>query len=376
MATWTAERPPSRLASGLVATSSLLLNVGTGFALFRYRLELLDGEEGEAGGLLCLAVAQACTIGAVVALVRFFARASLVDLAGTLVLLLSTLLLTFTPSLSGPFSELLCRELTRGELFRVTSEREGRAGGTSEGWGLRGVDVVVWGIETCEENWRTGAILVVALVLSLVVFKTWGIWATWEFHAKLQGLPNAASDPEWCEDKAPTSNNASSSLKPSRTRALSFSKPTRSRSTPTAPEGRPHTHGRFKSHSVSHRPRLVLVPVFFDATAPRTISPSSYEPPTTPTHNLLPSAATTSTKSTSPTRSPRHPRARGNSAPSQPSPPPMYPLPLPSSPPLHSMINNPPADDTDQSYLTDSSGGGRRARARAASGDGRHEKQV
>lgn len=307
---------------------------------------------------------------------RFFARASFLDLAGTFVLLLSTILLTATPALAGPFSELVCRELTRGELFRATSEREGRAGGTSEGWGMQGVDVVAWGVETCEESWRMGMAIGITLLAGLLAFKTWGIWVTWEFHSALVGGHSA--DPEWCEDKA------AAATKPSRVRALSTGKPTRSRSAPTPHEGRPHSHGRHKSHSVSHRPRLVLVPVFFEGTpVARTISPSSYSPPTTPTATLFAAAATTtSTESLSPARAPRHPRRY--SAPPPPSTPrTVSPPTLPTSPPLYS-VTSLALDDVDI-YLADSPAASRRSRPQSSStsssrrstdSESHHEKQV
>lgn len=308
-------------------------------------------------------------------LVRFFARASLLDLAGTFVILLSTLLLNATPVLAGPFSELVCRELTRGELFRVTSEREGRAGGKSEGWGRQGVDVVAWGVETCEESWRWGALILITLLAGLLALKAWGIWATWEFHSALVGEPRAARDAEWCEDKPAVA------AMPSRTRALSTSKPTRSRSAPTVRECRPHSHGRCKPTSASQRPRLVLVPVFFESTVPRTTSPSTYSPPTTPTFTSA-SAITTSTDSASPARAPRHPRRY--SAPPPPSMPrTLSPPALPASPPLYP--TTPIALDEVDLYLAESPAGSRRSRHHSASvsssrrstdSEAQHEKQV
>lgn len=95
------------------------------------------------------------------------------------------LLLTFSPSLSAPFSDLICNTLTRGELFSVTAlmrEKESRA----TGWGLKGVDVIAFGVESCEENWRAGVAIVLVALIAGIVTRIYGVSCVWEYYTLLE----------------------------------------------------------------------------------------------------------------------------------------------------------------------------------------------
>lgn len=119
-------------------------------------------------------------------LLRIFAFGSTLDLVLNFFVFFTTLLLTFSPSLSTPFSDLLCNTLTRGEIFSATAlmrEREARG----RGWaGLRAMDVLVWGVEGCEENWRSGvSIVLVAFTVGILV-RIYGVTCVWEYYAALE----------------------------------------------------------------------------------------------------------------------------------------------------------------------------------------------
>lgn len=94
------------------------------------------------------------------------------------------LLLTFSPTLAAPFSDLLCNTLTKGELFSTTSMmlREQEA----SRWTFRGVNAIVYGIDNCEDNWRSGVCVVLAVFSLGIILRMWGVSCIWEYYSVLE----------------------------------------------------------------------------------------------------------------------------------------------------------------------------------------------
>lgn len=164
---------------------------------------------------------------------------------------------------------------------------------------MKGVEVVVWGVESCEENWRQGMVLLLGIGVAVVLVRAYGVWVAFEHAGEVErstgGLGGRCSS-DWFDARDAKREKMQGRRRGS---TVSMGRPTRSTSLP--PVERPPTHGRFKSHSLSHppphHPRLVLVPVFFDPfSAPPVTSPSSYHPhPSKPrTARRLSSSSSTS----------------------------------------------------------------------------------
>lgn len=188
------------------------------------------------------------------------------------------------------------------------------------------------------------------------------MWATWEFYSTVdEQEAQHVDDAEWDVEKPAARTPSPRGTRPRSSSSSTSSKPSCTRSLPV--ESHPHFHGRFKSHSVSHRehrPRLVLVPVFFDRSGPRSISPSTYSSPTDSS-----SGTAFTTASSSPTRPPRH--SRRYSAPSPPAEPPSYHTtpPTPTSPTFYPFPGPVPpvSEDPDTDWSLES----RRSRPRRGS---------
>ncbi|KAI5479244.1 hypothetical protein MNV49_003938 [Pseudohyphozyma bogoriensis] len=275
-----------RVQTLLTAASSLLVNAGASCAIYAYlqaipiELDGFDPADSPAVARIAASAAARWTLASAFvggvgvagvlttnpSLLRAFAVGSLFDLLSALFLLFSTVLLAFSPTLGPLFSELVCGELSRGEIFRSTSllrEKEGT-------WGLSGINVLMWGVEACEDNWREGLVLVVAFALLAVVVRAYGMWATWEFIAQLEKKVQS----EWYEVR---------DRKESVSRSKRLPRPVKANSLPLDPRPSSHLHhARFKSHTISsasspssQRPRLVLVPVFDLSQQPPTFTPGS-----------------------------------------------------------------------------------------------------
>lgn len=61
-------------------------------------------------------------------------------------------------------------------------EKESRA----TGWGLKGVDVIAFGVESCEENWRAGVAIVLAGLLLGIMIRIYGVSCVWEYYTLLE----------------------------------------------------------------------------------------------------------------------------------------------------------------------------------------------
>lgn len=142
---------------------------------------------------------------------------------------------------------------------------------------MKGVEVVVWGVESCEENWRQGMVVLLGIGATVVLVRAYGVWVAYEHAGEVErngaGLSGRSSD--WFDARDAKREKMAGRRRSS---TVSSGQPAKSNSLPLTE--RPSTSGRYKSHSLSHplpnRPRLVLVPVFFDPSSAASPCPSSY----------------------------------------------------------------------------------------------------
>lgn len=122
---------------------------------------------------------------------RVFAVTTAVDLVATILLTLLLLLLTFTPALSQPFSTFLCSSSFAQDLSTPSSlsssHHPSSHSSSSESFTLTdSLALLLWGVETCEDNWRSGMVRVILGSAVASVIRTYGVCVTWEANAELK----------------------------------------------------------------------------------------------------------------------------------------------------------------------------------------------
>ncbi|GAA6002654.1 hypothetical protein JCM10207_007612 [Rhodosporidiobolus poonsookiae] len=308
---------PSRLPSLLVSGSSLLLASGLAASLYVWTSAMdadlasdqdaVDLDEAQVvawwAGETALRWAYLSAAGSLCGVLglllrnsrlhRVFAITTAVDLLATLLFTLVLILLTFVPTLSTPFSTLLCSNAfsapsPTASVLTTAPERN------SLSWS-DGVELVLWGVEACEESWRTGLVRVIFGSIVACVLRTYGTFVSWEMNAELREQElrdqgEAWVDQEMCEIE--TDGKSASAVEetlPRSRRSSSFSSQRSARRSTTLPlyqefaagpsgEG----HKRHRSHTIAypphggrHHPQLVLVPVTLDEDGQPVYSPSS-----------------------------------------------------------------------------------------------------
>ena len=240
--------------------------------------------------------------------VRIYAISTTLELILALVLCLTAALLSFfLPStIANPISEAICETLTRGELATHTYWRQ-----ESRTLGLRGIQIVNFGIENCDEILENRMAILGGLAL-LVSIKFWLTGLVWGYENSLGN--ERRKDSGWEEEdgfdlrdmkKLPVRAKSDAG----RSRRMSSASLTRS-SSALEPTTR---HGRRKSHSLSHpplsstsspRPRLVLT-LSLQPPAPASASanPSTISSPIRP--NFIPSSSSSATSTPPPRQSRR-----------------------------------------------------------------------
>ncbi|GAA5827219.1 hypothetical protein JCM11251_001175 [Rhodosporidiobolus azoricus] len=309
---------PSRKPALVIASSSLLLSSGLATCLYVWRSTLdrvdsdTDGVEqdgaavaawwtGEAALRWSLLSAGGSVFGVLGLLLRdsrlhrVFAITTAVDLLATVLLALVLSLLTFTPALAPTFSTFLCSSTFISD-FSASRSHEGLT------WS-DGVELVLWGVETCEESWRTGMIRVIFGCAVATALRLYGVLISWEANSEMrdQELRDRGEgwvDQEMCEIEAATvqqgDRKSARQLEETLGRPRSSSPPStssrrsgmRSSTLPLYSDfsDSPHHVGgkRTRSHTFAsgtgsrrQQPQLVLVPVVLDQHGHPVYSPSS-----------------------------------------------------------------------------------------------------
>ncbi|GAA5877327.1 hypothetical protein JCM16303_006244 [Sporobolomyces ruberrimus] len=415
----------NRTPALLISLSSLLLSAGLSTCLYVLTESLkdqLDGDLDQAGvvawwasdaglkwGLISATGSLAGVVGILIhnsSLHRVFAVSTFADLLLTLLLTFTLSLLTFTPSLSPTFGSFLCSSVlsssydspsgsTGSHILRVERDRSNWAP-------AGGIDLLSWGVEACEESWKSGMFKVIAGSVVAVICRVYGVYVSFSMNAELRdeelqrlgGQGGRREVDSWVdEDSASEMNELNkSSLRGLEETLAGNSNHRRSRSTsstsrsggrgpsPTSSTRRSNTlpatglpprysdptavRPRSQSSNEGNRPRLVLLPVYVDRQGNPVASPtsarsppayrsrSSTSPTSDPSHRSKPSSG-----SSSAARPPPPPRKRSYSATSysssssssspplkrSPPLPPLYtsePLPLSSSPDLSSSTSS------------------------------------
>ncbi|GEM06015.1 cation/H+ exchanger [Rhodotorula toruloides] len=387
----------NRMAPFVVATSSLLLSSGLLITLWLWTSALerelasdadVDMDQsaviawwvGEAGLRWSLISAGGSFCG-VLGLVtrksklhRVFAVTTATDLAVTILLTLTLSLLTFAPSLSGPFGSFLCSSAFASDYSTSSASLlSGRSERTWSTWS-NGIEFVLWGVEACEEGWQTAMVLVLIGCVVTLALRIYGTWVTWEVNADLREGELRDAGEGWVdvggmeevefgggEQKTPLLlEEALGRPKPSSSssRRLSFSSSNHDRRSNTLPL--PYAlevHKRSRSNTIAfgqsnkRRPQLLFVPVMFDAHGQPLCQPSS--PTFAVPHYASPPRSRTSicssTLSSSPSRSTRRPASLDGRSSSSSPPRPSDPLAFTAEP---VDMNFPPRSPTCQSTCT------------------------
>ncbi|GAA5888790.1 hypothetical protein JCM6882_002856 [Rhodosporidiobolus microsporus] len=313
---------PSRKAALVIASSSLLVSTGLATCLFVWRSALdhndadtdgVDMDEaavlaswtGEAALRWSLLSAGGSLFGVLGLLLRksglhrVFAITMAVDLLATVLLALVLSLLSFTPALAPAFSTFLCSSTFISD-FSASRSHEGVTRSD-------GVELALWGVETCEESWQTGMLHVILGCVVVAALRVYGVLVSWDMQAEMREQEardrgEAWVDQEMCEIEAatgqqgerksarqmeetlgrPRSSSTSSTTSSRRGGARSSTLPLYTEiADSSAPPGK-----RTRSHTFAHgsssrrqqqqqHPRLVLVPVVFDQHGHPVYSPSS-----------------------------------------------------------------------------------------------------
>ncbi|SCV68611.1 BQ2448_732 [Microbotryum intermedium] len=287
------------------------------------------------------AVGVAGTLTRRAPLVRIFAVGTAFDLVCTIVFLLVLLLVTFSPTLSEPFSSFLCSALTSGEFASVSMLKLWRSESRVGPQGL-GIELFNFGIEACEEHWRGG---MMALILGsgvAVALRMLGTILTWEYYSTLvkqklwlqeiengetlgigkeQGwydaesssstykrVPGGQSDEESGRRKRSHTTNGRYVAHHHERRRSSFSststRPVRANTLPIlyTHQGAEMAGSSLSLSSSSSRPRLVFVPVYLDRSSNAASEPlPRYSSSLQLRHMTSPSASSDSVHSTAST---------------------------------------------------------------------------
>ncbi|GAA5989084.1 hypothetical protein JCM11641_002299 [Rhodosporidiobolus odoratus] len=309
---------PSRLPALVVSSSSLLLASGLGICLHVWTSNLnrelaadsdgVDMDEstvvawwaGEAALRWSLLSAGGSFCGVLGLLLsnsrlhRVFAITTAVDLLATVFLTLVLALLTLTPVLSQPFSAFLCSSTFASDfsgsptsLLSAHREREGLT------WS-DGVELIFWGVETCEDSWRVGMVRVILGCIVACALRVYGTWLSWDMNGELREKElrdqgEAWVDQEMCEvvdqvhksssaveepHNRPRSNSTSSLRAARRGNTLPLYVSTSEAGNSKRPRSHTVSHSAYDQHTRRH-PQLVLVPCILDEHGNPVYSPSS-----------------------------------------------------------------------------------------------------
>ncbi|CEQ38763.1 SPOSA6832_00218 [Sporobolomyces salmonicolor] len=337
-------RQPSRAPALVIALSSLLLSAGLAVSLYVYTASLqqeLVGDAEAAGDMdqatviawwagdaalkwaLLSAAGSLCGVVGILmhnsALHRVFAVSTFADLLLTLLLTLTLALLTFTPTLSQPFGSFLCSSVGSGLSSPSAQSLLGTAHDSESLSWSSGIEILLWGVETCEESWHAGLVRVIAGCVVAASLRIYGVWVSWEMNAELkdqelrdQGEGSWMVDPEYVDEgargtegKSPTRMEETlvrRSRASSTSTAVAGPSSRRSHTLPATGLPPPYAYAesqRVRSHTISYpphpssssslhnsaptsassgsrqRPRLVLLPVYVNNHGNPVYSPSS-----------------------------------------------------------------------------------------------------
>ncbi|GAA5901967.1 hypothetical protein JCM5296_006314 [Sporobolomyces johnsonii] len=339
-------RQPSRAPALVIALSSLLLSAGLAVSLYVYTASLqqeLVGDAEAAGDMdqatviawwagdaalkwaLLSATGSLCGVVGILmhnsALHRVFAVSTFADLLLTLLLTLTLALLTFTPTLSQPFGSFLCSSVGSSLSSPSAQSFLGTAHDSESLSWSSGIEILLWGVETCEDSWRTGLVRVIAGCVVAASLRVYGVWVSWEMNAELKDqelrdhgegswmVDQEFADEDTCgtEGKSPTRMEETlvrRSRASSTSTAVAGPSSRRSHTLPATGLPPPYAYAEFervRSHTISYpphrsssssshnsaststsasagsrqRPRLVLLPVYVDNHGNPVYSPSS-----------------------------------------------------------------------------------------------------
>jgi len=232
---------------------------------------------------------------------------------------------------------------TRGSLH----ERESTRGG---------IEILLWGVEACEESWRSGMVKIIAGCVVAAALRVYGVWVSWEMNSEIRDEELRKQGEAWIDTEVETSSGrggggegelkTASRMEETLSRSRSASSITqgsarRSNTLPATgvlpprytdqPRPRSQSSSYPPSGSSSNRPRLVLLPVYVDHQGNPIYSPTSPSYPypqgsSPPAYSLPPpsrrSRSKTSTSSSSSSSASRSPsRSKHLSSPPPPPPP-------------------------------------------------------
>lgn len=114
---------------------------------------------------------------------RVFALTTAFDLLATVFLTLTLCLLTFSPSLSEPFGDVVCSSSYAassedGLLGRSVDERRPPTWTTAS--------FAFWGVETCEDAWQSTMLRVLVGCVVTIALRAYGTWVTWEANVEMR----------------------------------------------------------------------------------------------------------------------------------------------------------------------------------------------
>lgn len=246
---------------------------------------------------------------------RVFAVSTFADFLLTLFLTFTLSLLTFTPSLSQPFGSFLCSSIMSSDYSPISStggslhERESTRGG---------IEILLWGVEACEESWRSGMVKIIAGCVVAAALRVYGVWVSWEMNSEIRDEELRKQGEAWIDTDTETSSSSTrggggehktaSRMEEtlSRSRSVSSTGQGSARRSNTLPAtgvlpprytDQPRPRSQSSSYppsgaSSSNRPRLVLLPVYVDNQGNPIYSPTSpsypYPPGSSPPAYSLP----------------------------------------------------------------------------------------
>ncbi|BGP36426.1 hypothetical protein JCM10450v2_000324 [Rhodotorula kratochvilovae] len=200
--------PPSRTPALLAAASSLFLSSGLATLLWVWTAALerelasdadaVDLDEmsvvawwaGDAAlrWAVVSAVGSLCGVLGLLlrrsGLHRVFAVTTATDLLVTIFFTLTLALFTFSPSLSAPFGSFLCSSTFASDWTSAPALTSRSEHATSSWAG--GIELVLWGLEACEDSWQTAMLGVLLGCVVAVVLRALGTWATWEMNSEMR----------------------------------------------------------------------------------------------------------------------------------------------------------------------------------------------